>query len=82
MGTRVPGYPHLKLMGTQVSLPGPGYIITMYDPLLYFLNHFILVITQSEPLMAWCCQKKYNPLPISMCLPRKCMVRLEMFLSI
>ena len=27
MGTRVPGYPHLKLMGTQVSLPGPGYII-------------------------------------------------------
>ena len=28
MGTRVPGYPHLKLTGTQVSLPGPGYIIT------------------------------------------------------
>ena len=32
MGTRVPGYPHLKLMGTQVSLPGPGYIITKKDP--------------------------------------------------
>ena len=32
MGTRVPGYPHLKLMGTQVSLPGPGYIITIQNP--------------------------------------------------
>ena len=34
MGTRVPGYPHLKLTGTQVSLPGPGYIITTHDPAL------------------------------------------------
>ena len=34
MGTRVPGYPHLKLTGTQVSLPGPGYIITIVKSLM------------------------------------------------
>ena len=46
MGTRVPGYPHLKLMGTQVSLPGPGYIITNTNPLVESIYKIIEKFSQ------------------------------------